>query len=500
MSKIKLSKYIWMLGALAMVFSISCTDLVVDELDSIVIESDGNQSFQGDPTELLASAYNDLGAFTDQANIYSLNVHTSDEMIPPTRGVDWGDNGVWRTLHAHTWDPTHAYVLGAWNQLNERAFKCNQILASSPSPAEEAEAKFLRAFFMWHVMDLYGQVPFREVNEGVDVDPRVFTRSEAFDFIEADLMAALPNLPELGPAASNTQASKAAANALLARMYLNKGVYKAASAEGPYEFASGDMTKVVEFADAVKAAGFSFETDYFDNFSVDATSEIIFSTSSGSPQNRWFMTLHYSQNPSGWNGFTTLADFYNKFDQADSRIGNYPTPDGSQFSGIGRGFLIGQQYDDTGAEVIDSRTQKPLSFTLDVPLAGAATDKGVRVIKYHPATAGDYVLLRYGDVALMKAEAIWRGGSSSETALDVVNELRAARGASALSSLDENAMLDERGREMYWEATRRIDLVRFGKFAETWVEKSVAEPFRVLFPIPQQALDSNPNLQQNPGY
>ncbi|MEM7297748.1 MAG: RagB/SusD family nutrient uptake outer membrane protein [Bacteroidota bacterium] len=421
-------------------------------------------------------------------------------MIPPTRGVDWGDNGVWRTLHAHTWDPTHAYVLSAWNELNSRAFKCNQVLASSPSPQEEAEAKFLRAFYMFHVMDFYGQVPFREVNEGVDVDPRVFTRAEAFDFIEADLVAALPNLPDLGPSAGNTQASKAAANGLLARMYLNKGVYTASNPEGPYEFSAADMTKVVEFADAVTAAGYSLEASYFDNFSVNATSELIFASPSGTPQNRWMMTLHYNQNPSGWNGFTTLADFYNKFDAADQRIGNYPPPDGSEFSGIGRGFLIGQQFDDSGAELIDTRTQKPLQFTEDVPLAGAATDKGIRAIKYHPADAGNYILLRYGDIVLMKAEAIHRGGTSSESALDVVNMLRTARGAADLTSLDDATMLDERGRETYWEATRRIDQIRFGTFTSTWSEKTVEEGFRVLFPIPQQAIDSNPNLTQNNGY
>lgn len=480
-------------------FVASCTDLEVEEFDSIVVESEGG-SFQGDPTELLESAYNDLGALTDQAATYSLFVHTSDEMIPPTRGVDWGDNGVWRTLHAHTWDPTHAYVLSTWNQMNSRAFKCNQVLASNPNVQQEAEARFLRAFYMWHVMDLYGQVPFREVDEGVDVDPRVFTRSEAFDFIMADLEAALPNLPNTGPAASNPTATQAAAHALMARMLLNKGVYTASDPAGPYTFDPADMTSVIEHCEAIEAAGYSLEPNYFDIFSVDGASEIIFSTISGTPQNRWMMTLHYSQNPSGWNGFTTLADFYDKFEDQDQRIGNYPAPDGSEFSGIGRGFLIGQQFADDGSVVIDSRTTQPLQFTPDVPLAGAATDKGIRVIKYHPADAGDYILLRYGEVVLNKAEAIFRGGTSAQSALDVINELREARGASSLSSVDEATLLDERGRELYWEGLRRVDQVRFGTFTDTWSEKTVTEPHRVLFPIPQQALDSNPNLQQNPGY
>jgi hypothetical protein len=101
----------------------------------------------------------------------------------------------------------------------------------------------------------------------------------------------------------------------------------------------------------------------------------------------------------------------------------------------------------------------------------------------------------------MKAEAIMRGGTSGQTALAVVNGLRANRGADALATLDEAAMLDERGRELYWEGLRRVDLIRFERFNDDWDEKGDnKDPFRVLFCIPQQALDSNPNLKQNSGY
>ena len=227
-------------------FAISaCTDLEPEIRDSQLREGAGGVFVPGSPADALVTNYKDLGAITDQANIYSLFDHTSDEMIPPTRGTDWGDNGVWRTLHAHTWDATHSYVLASWNQLNERVYRCNQTLASNPNAQQTAEAKFLRAFFMWQVMDLYGQVPFRNVNEGVDVNPKVYTRSEAFDVIVRDLEEALPNLPTGGPIATNSKATKAAANALLARLYLNKAVYKAAKAEGPYTFDAADRKSVV---------------------------------------------------------------------------------------------------------------------------------------------------------------------------------------------------------------------------------------------------------------
>lgn len=488
-------------GALSLFLVVSaCTNLETDELDSIVIESTGGTT-TGDPAALLEAIYkDDMGALTDQANTYALFEHTSDEMIPPTRGTDWGDNGVWRQLYQHTWDPTHGQVLGTWNQLNQRAFKCNQILGFGPTAEQAAQAKFLRAFFMWHVMDLFGQVPFREITEGVDVNPRVLTRSEAFDFIVKDLTESLSGLANTGPKAQNSVATQAAANALLARLYLNKAVYTSAVPEGPYTFEKADMDKVIGYANAVTASGYSLEADYFKNFSTAATKEIIFTSASGSPENRYRMTLHYDNKPDGWNGFATLADFYAKFDADDARRGSYPPPDGSEFSGIGRGFLIGQQYNDAGAPVINSRNKQPLAFTPEVPLVGASTEQGIRVIKYHPKDKGQYIFLRYADVYLMKAEAIMRGGTSTETALELVNNLRVVRNADALGALNAAAMLDERGRELYWEGYRRVDLVRFGLYNTTWQDKDNTEAYRVLFPIPQQAIDSNPNLTQNPGY
>lgn len=484
----------------------ACTDLEVEATDSVFTPISGN-TFAGNANDLLVSAYNDMNTFADQAGIYSLYEHTSDEMIPPTRGTDWGDNGVWRTLHAHTWDATHQYVSNSWNALNGRIFKCNQVLASTapaPTAAQAAEAKFLRAFYMYHVMDLWGKVPFRNVGEGVEVNPRVLSRSEAFDFVEKDLTEALPDLPVIAPGGDHSKASKAAANTLLAKLYLNKAVYKAASPTGPYTFDNADLTKVIQYCDAVIADGFTLDPDYFHNFKADATSEIILTANGngGSPQNRVHMTLHYDQNPSGWNGFATLADFYAKFQDGDQRKGRDGAKDGTPFQGVGYGFLVGQQYKDDGTPVINSRTGTPLVFTPDCPLAGANTAQGIRVMKYHAGEYGPkYIFFRLGDVMTMKAEAQLRSGDAPG-AVNTLNALRAVRAPSLapLSSIDLAGMLDERGREMYWEGVRRTDQIRFGTWSSTWSYKTNTDPNRVLFPIPQQALDSNPNLRQNDGY
>ena len=125
-------------------------------------------------------------------------------------------------------------------------------------------------------------------------------------------------------------------------------------------------------------------------------------------------------------------------------------------------------------------------------------------MKYHPAFYDKYILLRFGEVYLNMVEAKVRGGSdpsSPTTALQDINALRALRGAPALGAVTLDDVLDERGRELYWEGLRRIDLIRFGKFNEPWAEKGPnTDAYRVLFCIPQLAIDSNPNLKQNKGY
>ena len=109
----------------------------------------------------------------------------------------------------------------------------------------------------------------------------------------------------------------------------------------------------------------------------------------------------------------------------------------------------------------------------------------------------------------MKAEAILRGGTATNvgtygsTALDLVNSIRLhpSRGASALTSIDLNVLLDERARELWLECWRRQDLVRFGKFLEPFQEKDyVSDSKYLLFPIPNEQLAVNKYLIQNPGY
>jgi len=203
--------------------------------------------------------------------------------------------------------------------------------------------------------------------------------------------------------------------------------------------------------------------------------------------------MHYNQLPSSpWNGFCTLADFYNTFDTTDARHDI---------------FLVGQQYDNAGNALTD-RQGNPLSFTASLPgITGASETDGIRVVKYgiDPAEQGgesgnDYVIIRYADVLLMKAEALLRQGDETG-ALAIVNDIRGRAGAAARTTLSTDDLLEERGFELAWEGVRRQDLIRFGKFTDAWELKEVTgEDYVKLFPIPFSALGANPNLDQNDGY
>jgi starch-binding outer membrane protein, SusD/RagB family len=211
-------------------------------------------------------------------------------------------------------------------------------------------------------------------------------------------------------------------------------------------------------------------------------------------------TLHYNQvAASPWNGFCVIAEVYDAFDAKDPR----------------RSIMWeGQQYSDLGwpakattGTALKDRPGSPLAFTKDAPMVNANEVNGIRVPKYQPdATApggqgeNDFLILRLADIMLVKAEALVQQGKAAD-ALPVLNKVRTRGGMPALAAVTLNDVFKERSFEMLWEGVRRQDQIRFGKFLDAYTNKtSKSDPKYLLFPIPTNALASNPNLKQNPGY
>ena len=463
---------------------------------------------------LLQAAYNSGSTFMTQDRVWALQEHPTDELIPPTRGGDWDDNGDWRQLHAHKWTGEHTLITNSFSELLNGAFNAGNILQFEDVPAATvAEARYLRAFYYYHVLDNWGLFPYREPGSSLLDAPVTMYDVEATNFLISEVEAVLSQLPDGSPANAG-KANKNAARMLLAKLYLNKGTY--ANRQSP-TFADADMQKVIEYTTAIIASGaYTLSDNYFSNFAPDnsvSSSENIYVTvnNQGTPQpfgngvqSRWFCTINYQQAPGGWNGFATLGDFYDKFDDADQRK-KYDDPIAKANGGFNLGFLIGQQYDKNGDPIPD------LVFTKEVSLIEKGTNlknTGIRVVKYRPdfptpfQPGNDYVHFRYSDALLMKAEALLRTGDAAG-GLTLVNEIRAVRiePNSPLGTLTLESLLDERGRELYWEGHRRQDLIRFGKFLDSRPTKpGASDPKFLVYPVPFNQLSVNPNLKQNPGY
>ena len=532
------------LPVLAVLAMSGCTKLE-ENLGSTLTNAQVSNALGSNGTGLLLSAaYADLGGpLTAQDQVFSLMENSTDESLVPTRGGDWDDNGVWRVVHNHTWNADHGQVTSVFNSLNKINFDATNVLGFNPSPAQAAEAKFIRALALYYLLDLYGQFPIRNPGDNLLLAPTVKSGADGAAFIIAELNAALPNLP-----ASNgsSKANPDACRTLLMKCYLQQGTW--ANRAAP-TFAAADMNQVITLGNAIINSGkYAYNANYFDNFKNgnDFSTEAIFrydNTSGVSANNsgmagRWCMTLHYnSYTPNapnaGWNGFSTIGDFYASFNTSglptaygpsdtlfDGRLGGRNYLNSKTISGIQPGFLVNQQYDEKGNPEKD-RKGNPLAFDKTIAANMIETGSnlevtGIRVVKYNPdysqfgggPTGNDLMIFRYSDVVLMVAEAKQRTGDAAG-ALTMVNALRAARQAPPLTTMalvnvnnveDPNTLLAERGRELYWESVRRTDLLRFGVYLKPWQYKPTDDPKNLVFPIPNQALAANPNLKQNPGY
>ena len=473
--------------------------------------------------ELLVGAYQSIqGTFQGNGNLISSAQVTSDETIVPTRAGDLDDNGLWRQLFLHSWNPDHSFLSGAYSSLLGTQFAASNVLKFNPTAQQAAEARFLRALSMYWVLDGWDQVPYREDLSDYKIVPKTLKGTEAADFIISELTEIMSALPD-GSTTTAFVANKEAARTLLMKVYLNYGVYgNRATPTFP------KMNEVITLADLIiNTNKYALNDNFFDAFAPDndvKSKENIFSflntgtSARGTDAMRGFqyMVNHYNMNPGGWNGWSTLSEFYDKFQASDTRRGiyyNYPGALPNPGQRVNVGFLIGQQYNLTTGAALNARNpaSAPLVFTKEVKIKETDPNTlelaGVRAVKYafDYGTAGDfkkndYVMFRYADVLLMKAEAMLRSNNAAG-ALLIVNSLRTKRGATALGTLDLNAMLDERGRELYWESWRRQDLIRFGKYLLPWQEKPADVGTRnLLFPIPSSQLAVNPNLVQNPGY
>jgi starch-binding outer membrane protein, SusD/RagB family len=533
--------------AAATIVASGCTKLKED-LTSTLTATDANKF----SNLFLQSAYNDIGViYEDIGNIVQLQEVSGDECFIPIRGTDWFDGGYHVQLHQHNWTRSSVSLLETeFTNLNKMNYDATVVLGTNGTADQLAQARFIRALALYDLLDLFGQFPLRQPGDNLLKAPPVYSGDSAVQFIITELNTCISNLN-----ASNgtTLANQDAARALLMKVYLNRGAFNTRATP---TFADADMQQVITLGQQIMSnSKYAWESNYFNIFAPTnaASTETIFTLPNahgantgngfyGNIQNQWYGTLHYNQytplNPqAGWNGFSTMGEFYNTFGvngttpiQApadttlDQRIGGRHYPGETDASGLRTGILEGQQYNETGALEQDRHNHNliftngdEVPSTIDVSLLSSLETSGYRVIKYIPdysngaksyqVPSNYYVVLRYSDVVLMVAEAKMRAASADNAgALALVNTLRAARSAPPLTSMTlvdpsnvytTNTLLAERGRELYWEGQRRTDLIRFGVWNIAWRLKAADNGNYYVFPIPLDDLNSNPNLIAN---
>jgi len=464
---------------------VSCdTEEFLNPLPDTAVAVDG--FFQSD-ADVLSGVYGIYDA------LQGVNSNTESNIGDFNRGVQFEhlltehrtDNTRNATLEGSKAD-FHRYVVNANNvesedyyaSMYEVVFRANNILdfvdvADEGNQARyTAEAKFLRAYAYFKLVRMFGAVPLVTSVVGPTDNEALFTRipeAQVYDQIIADLEEAVTVLDN----SSKSRASKAAAQGILAKVYL--------SLDSPDYSAAQQLCESI-----VNSGSFSLESNFHDVFYSELNDEIIFAVQ--------YQTGNSSESQSFSSEFTSST-------RAGSEDGQNIVNENLvlDFAAYG-GNRTAESYITFGTsnEVIKFLPEGSDITTTPPSYGSSARDAG-----------NDYIALRYADVLLMHVEAIMAGGASttSSAAIASFQAVRDRAGLTAtVSTITKEDLLVERRVELAFENQRWFDLLRFG-VAESVLSAHSAEmgyvfdARKLLLPIPAREINiSGGLLTQNPGY
>lgn len=372
-----------------------------------------------------------------------------------------------------------------------------------------AEVRFLRAFNYWVMLDLFGKSTFITEEGAIGELPKEISRTELYTYIESELVAIDADL-QAAKSMEYGRVDKAAAWALLARLYLNAEVY---TGTPKYAEAAANAKKVID-------AGYSLQGNYAGLFMAD--------------NHKMKDEFIFTANCDGLNtkGYGNTTFFIHA--AAGTDFGDYGVVDGGGWAGYRATKGLANLFSD-----LSGNSDKRALFTTSkydvspeqIELADVtAFDQGLHVKKWvNIRTDGaavsdpkgyfsdiDFPIFRLSEMYLIYAEAAARGasGATVANAVTYINLIRTRAYGNSSASINANQLtkefvLDERGRELYWEGHRRTDLIRYrllttGTYLWPW-KGGVAGGTAVdakynLYPVPSDFRTVNPNLSQNTGY
>lgn len=526
----------FLLLAGTVIFTVSCTDLSENPYSEIT-QANFNPTTKDIPN-LVAPVYTPLRSFMACCYSYvGMQDEAGDMAIKPSRPNGWG--GPYLPYHRHQWGPSHPYT-GNYNTFFDGVNAANRVIyqiESGAVPVEDplrtqllAELKVARAFYYSLLLDNFGNVPI-VTDFTLEDAPEQSTRQEVYEFVVQQLEDNIPNLTEETGLSTYGRFNKWAGKMVLAEVYLNAGVYTGNG--DPSDGENGNWEQVIQTTNEIINSGrYQLESDYKSNFqrgSQQSSDEIIFAIpydEVNGPGNTFHMqTLTpeiqqaFGMEATPWGGGASQPQFAQSYDEDDQRL---------EDTWI-NGTLRGPQG--------DSLTH----YTLNIPrIDNTEFRHGWRIGKYEVyegmsfSSDVDLPFYRYAETLMMKAEALLRTGNGPQAA-EIVTQVRQRafddpeearvtaeelRQPSVINwgywgpegevvepgtgpDIEYGRFLDELGWEFAMEGHRRQDMIRFGAFTtKTWLNHRASESgsFARLFPLPQGALDTNPNLEQNPGY
>jgi len=527
-----------------MVIVSSCTKLKDESFNSIIASQ--FTATDQDLSALAGSAYVNWRIVLMQWNgLYRANEVSGDEMLTPARPNGWVDGGVYRRIHEHKWTTDDDIVVNTWSRTYAGITNCNRIIyqvesnaipvAASDKAALVAEMKLLRASYYWILCDFFGNVPIVDkfdVPEGFL--PKQNTRKEVYDFIIKEVTDNISLVSAANNQKTYGKFNQWAGHVLLAKMYLNAGVYTGTPA----------WDKCIVECNAIINSGVGYV--------LDATQRDVFVTNNENSKEIIFALPFDSKYVSGWNDFDIHMQTLEPENQATYNLESSPwggvcavpqyiSTFDTEDARYKDNYIKGQQYKANGDIIyatLGAVKGQPLAYINELPGVDFSEEiHGFRLGKFEIAMgatnrlSNDFPLFRYADVLMMKAECLLRQGDAAGAAT-IVTQVRGRNfkatpakatvtGADLLkgsaydyglrnhitttteggSDIQYGRFLDELGWEFNQEGRRRTDMIRFGMFTKkSWLSHSPNGDYRVLFPIPRAEIQKNSNLTQNAGY
>ncbi len=496
-------------------FFSSCTNL-----DEVTYGRLSPSTYYQNESEALSSV---VGVYSKMSNFYAAggegwrtSEYGTDELFCPGRASGgWYDEGVDQIM-THNCTANNARLNSAWQTVFQEIGAANAVLESlesSPKAADFkamiAEVRALRAFGYYRAMDWFGNVPiFTDARVEASNLPTTNTRKEVYDFVVNEFTEAAADLPSVTTVDRTSyypRFTKEAIYTALAEIYLNSEVYVG---EDHYNDCLTMCNNVIN-TDAYSlqpSVGDCFLSTNENNSEVISAFSIDPAKGVGGNQFILYAQPNLDQEKYGLpfgpaNGYCFDDTALKRYEAGDARLGLLEY--GPQY------------YLDGVTPLCDSKgVQLNLTTLVDATRMAAQDNEGYRVLKYSPVGAtfsgyngdNDYVMDRYANVLLMKAEALFRLNQQTNVALDLVNQIRTRSKCTPWTDLSLKKIEEERAREFIWEGKRRYDMMRFGTyFTDTWffkqkAENATSDAWRGIYPIPAIQMTNNPNLTQNPGY